>query len=125
MTTTIDLAPTVSASKRTVEPRHCRNCGAIVLVGLDSDICGFPVAVDPVPITYAGELWCLVHPSGRRYTYQLWGGELGLRDDRQLRTPVTFRHFTVVAQHWCNQPVPPQFHAPAPDTYRIPDEPQF
>lgn len=122
---TTDLAPTVSATRRTVQPRQCRRCRAIVLVGLDGDRAGFPVAVDPTPITHAGELWCLVHPIGQRYTYMLFNQELTMRDSHALRRPISIRHINAVPEHWCNQPVPPQFHAPVAVTNAILDEPPF
>lgn len=84
---------------RNARPRRHR-CGAIVLVGLDADLCALTATVDPVPIDAAGELaatltgrWTyLAERSGHRV-------QLVRRDRWNMRTPAGVA--TVLAEHRC------------------------
>lgn len=88
----------------------CRVCKALVLRGVDSEWAGIVVAVDPAPVTAAGE-W-LARRAGRG-SYALrrrLGGRLELtcRDHWQIRgrpagagTTVGPFGFVVVVEHAC------------------------
>lgn len=67
-------AMTESGLTRRAKPRRCNRCNAVVVVGLDADVCAFEVRVDPQPLNAAGELLALLE--GRR-TLTLHGAASG------------------------------------------------
>lgn len=92
---------------RAARARRCRDCREYVLVGLSSDRCGFPVAVDPDPLSVRGEAVALL---AERTTYSLRNSvgrlELDFRTHFEIRGEVTrsgLRH-DVLARHVCGQP---------------------
>lgn len=99
---------------RTAKITHCRTCHAIVIHGLDNDICGLPTTTDPHPLTPAGELQATL--TGRA-TYRLHTAasgqrlELHRRDDLHMATPPS-PDVHVVAWHDCD--AAPLDHYPYP-----------
>lgn len=89
---------------RRAHARRCRECGAVVMAGLDHDSCAMPVYADPVPLTPIGEVEVLL--AGRR-TYDLAYTSRGYRLDPRSaghirRAPAgTAPGVDVVAGHRC------------------------
>lgn len=86
-------------TRRRVLGSDCRDCGRAVLVGPDADACGLTVRVDPVRLTRAQELACVVlgravydHDDGRLY-------------DRSPAAVVHAPTACPVPAHVCGQPV--------------------
>lgn len=100
--------------RRTAKITHCRTCHAVVIHGLDNDVCGLPTTTDPHPLTPAGELQATL--TGRA-TYRLHttstGNQLELhhRTDMHMHTPPS-EHVHVVATHHCD--AGPLDHYPPP-----------
>lgn len=88
---------------RAARGRRCRTCREYVLVGLDSDRCAAPVAVDPDPLSAFGEA---VARLGGRTTYSLrWLSgrlELDWRSHYDIRSEP--RRLDVLQGHECGQP---------------------
>lgn len=84
---------------------RCRDCGAEILTGLDSDRCALTATVDPWPVDAYGELSALL--TGRA-TYSLFGLELVWRDASAVRT----RPCPVLVEHRCGNAIP---HSPLAD----------
>lgn len=93
---------------RKVALRKC-GCGEPVLAGLDGNRCALAVAVDPYPLTAAGEVWAL---TDGRHTYRVWHGQLDLRDRWNIPGHPAGVDETVLASHRCDQLVPLEHRAP-------------
>jgi len=93
------LKAKIASTGRKATLTNCE-CGLPVLTGLDGDVCAFPAVVEPVPLTYPGELGCAL--SEGRTTYAVMGGELHRRYRTQLETASTY---PVVAEHRCGHPI--------------------
>jgi len=93
-----------------VVPRHCPDCGRLVLLGYDSNVAAFLATVDPYKATPHDEAAAVILA---RPTYRLWG--------RPLHYELTRRHVpghqhtltypradtpdvTVVLAHHCHTP---------------------
>jgi hypothetical protein len=86
------------------------HCGAWTLIGLDDDVLAFTARVDPIPLTPAGELACVL---AGRPTYDLTRRGtrrvLDARDDHALRArppAAPGARYDVLPAHRCHQPVP-------------------
>jgi len=98
----------IHAAARKAKITQCADCGAIILTGLDDDICAHPAAADPRPLTWAGELGA--HLLHTRRTYELSAGELHRRTESRRRAPPPFG--PPIAAHICGQPLPDHWYAP-------------
>lgn len=94
-------------TNRVARARRCRTCREYVLVGLDSDHCALPVAVDPDPLSPAGEVAALI---AGRATYSLRYLADRLELDRRTQFEIrgdasrdSVRH-DVLARHQCGMP---------------------
>lgn len=87
-------------------------CGALVLTGLDEDVMGLPVEVDPQPLTPVGE--ALMIGAGRM-TYTVESNRLYARPIWRISK---YRHdeFDVLASHMCGAPIPAELTRPAKRT---------
>lgn len=83
----------------------CSRCKAVVMSGLDADVCAFEVECEPRPLTSVGEAvawiegrrtWSLTKARGGRF-------ELDPRDARSIaKTPAgTGQRLDVLAEHVC------------------------
>lgn len=101
---------------RSARARYCPTCHQPVMAGLDGDVGGFAVKVDPTPVDAGGELAALM--AGRR-TYTLaWLAnryELDYRDAgrMQFTPPGTKANHDVVVSHSCNSPINSGFAIPS------------
>lgn len=100
----------------------CRDCGAVIVRGLDSDVAALDVAVDLASVDELGELLAL---TAGRVTYDAVTGtgriELNPRDQpAHLTRP---RRHPVLVEHRCGQPLPTV--AATADTRQESDEPPF
>jgi hypothetical protein len=109
----------------------CRNCGQVVLRGLDDDRAALPATCDPHPLEPCGEASALL--TGRA-TYQLtWRGdhyEINRRDALRITGRPAGTDAHVVADHKCHDPLPPldaspPVPAPNREEERLDDEPPF
>ena len=101
------IANRIGRAARTV--RHA--CGAVVLEGLDRNRCAFLVAVDPQPITAAGEVAAIRDGRG---TWRIFAGTLDPRDRWNIPGHPPGDPWPVHAGHRCRDPIPPTWHAPPP-----------
>lgn len=85
---------------RTARLRHClRGCGALVVCGLDDDVCALPATCDPSPLDHTGELAALL--AGFR-TYSLDDkSQLWFRDADAIKAKW---RGTILPEHKCGQP---------------------
>lgn len=89
---------------RKAHGRICRKCRQPMMIGLDSDVGGFPVQCDPAPLTPLGEVSALF---AELHTYSIkWMGdrwEIDFRDaDRIKAAPAGSQpHVDVLAEHRC------------------------
>ena len=100
-------APT--GTSRTPRIRVHPTCHQPILAGLDANRCALSVAVDPYPLTPAGEVWAL--QSGRR-TYALMWGALERRDAWTIPGHPPSPGLPVLAEHVCESPIPMEHRAP-------------
>ena len=100
-------APT--GTSRTPRIRVHPICHAPILAGLDANRCALSVAVDPYPLTPAGEVWAL--RAGRR-TYALQWGALERRDAWTIPGHPPSPGLPVMAEHVCGHPIPDEHRAP-------------
>ena len=97
--------------------RHA--CGAVVIEGLDGKACAFIVAVDPQPVTAAGEVAAIRDGRG---TWRIWHGQLDPRDQWNIPGHPPGDPWPVHAEHRCHQPLPAAWLAPVPDPVPTPKE---
>ena len=95
------LKAKIASTGRKATLTNCE-CGLPVLTGLDGDGCAYPAVVEPVPLTYPGELGCAL--SEGRTTYAVMGGELHRRNHHDLQMACAF---TVMAEHRCEAGIRP------------------
>lgn len=104
-------AMTESGLTRKAQPRRCRKCNEVVIVGLDDDVCAAETYADPTPLSTLGEVVTLLE--GRRtVALASEGGRrvLHIRDDFQIRgrpagsTP----RWDVLRAHRCGSPPLPE-----------------
>lgn len=92
---------------RVARARRCRTCREYTLVGLDSDHCALPVAVDADPLSPAGEVAALLAGQTTYSLRDLAGRlELDRRTHFEIRGDAareSVRH-DVLARHVCGQP---------------------
>ena len=112
---------TVTGASRKARIRVHPRCHQPILAGLDADVAALSVAVDPYPLTPAGEVWAL--QSGRR-TYALSRGALERRDRWSIPGRPPSPKLPVLAEHACDSPVPPQHRAPPIPTPSRPATPE-
>lgn len=106
-------------NKRKVQIGKCPECFELVLGGLSSRMCAWPVLVDAIPLTWAGELAAAFED---RATYEFWNQRLEIRTNYSRRRQ---SDITVVADHRCSQPIPDSWKAPTVKRWEMPDEPPF
>jgi len=97
---------------RTARGRHCKNCGRVVIAGLDADRCAIPAIADPFILDAAGELAAVL--TGRATYRLLWAGgryELDARDQFHIAGSKPGardglgRPVEVLASHVCGRPL--------------------
>lgn len=86
--------------------RH--KCGTACIAGLDAPLLAFEAWCDLTPLSNHGEAQALIH--GRR-TYDLTQRELNRRDTHHIAHQPAHTT-TVLTEHLCHQPVPPDWAAP-------------
>jgi hypothetical protein len=96
---------------RAANPARCRDCGAKILVGIDSHRAGLIAVVDTEPLTRTGELLAVC--AGRRVYAQDLHGWLMYRNRWRLRSPTR----RVLAEHRCGEEIPETWRQP-PDPAR-------
>jgi hypothetical protein len=106
---------------RAARSRHCKDCGQVILTGLDADLCAGVVRVDPAPLAPLGE--ALAQIAGRgTYTLRRAGNatgryELDPRTSWQITAhPAGTDRYDVLAAHTCdavNLPTTPSVLKPA------------
>lgn len=101
------LAEQATAARRKAAAQTCRDCQAVIIVGLDDDAAALVARADPTPITWAAEL--IINITHRRHTYALIRAELNRRDPGHL---VAESQFPVLPEHKCGHPAPDHWHAP-------------
>lgn len=89
---------------RAARAHRCKDCGQLILTGLDNDMCAGVAHADPIPLAPLGEALALI--AGRR-TYALHRGadrfELVLRYSHQIAgAPAGTRPHDVLAEHDCS-----------------------
>lgn len=101
---------------RAARAHRCKDCGHLILTGLDNDMCAGVAHADPIPLQPLGE--ALAQISGRRtYALHQTSGrlELVLRYDLQITgAPAGTRPYDVLAEHTCdavNLPSKPSVYA--------------
>lgn len=101
---------------RAAKAHRCKDCGQLILTGLDDDMCAIVANADPIPLAPLGEALALI--AGRRtYALHATAGRLELvrRYDKQITgAPAGTRPYDVLAQHTCdavNLPSLPSAHA--------------
>jgi len=111
---------TITGANRKASIRVHPRCHQPILAGLDADVAALSVAVDPYPLTPAGEVWAL--QSGRR-TYALSRGALERRDRWTIPGQTPSHRVTVLAEHRCGDPPPADLRLPpAPPRPATPEE---
>lgn len=88
-------------NRRTARLEPCPTCRETTIRGLDGDTCALPVALDPTPLTWAGEI--KAQQTGRR-TYSLLNKRIGWRCDLHAHHENPWG--TTHANHTCHQPIP-------------------
>lgn len=94
---------------RTTGRGRCARCHAVLLVGLDSDLCGLIARVDPWPVDRLSEFIAIV--TGR-WTYNLVrsatsSGKRCWNIDRRADYHISAaQKWIVVAEHRCGAPLP-------------------
>lgn len=93
---------------RAARAGYCRDCGQVVLRGLDADRVALTVTVDPQPLNPLGEFLAL---ATGRLTFSLrWRGryEIDRRESCHIQTaPARVRgKSSVVVEHRCGDPMP-------------------
>jgi hypothetical protein len=106
---------TESGASRKAKPRRCRTCNAVVVIGLDADMCAFEVHADPVPLSQLGE--ALAVATGRRTVSFCQSAGAYLLEQRwvediKARPAGTGTREDVLAEHRCREPVPDLWSAP-------------
>lgn len=98
------------------------SCHAPILAGLDADVAALSVAVDPYPLTPAGEVEAL---RDHRRTYDITDMRLDRRDAWTIPGhPPSARH-PVLAEHRCGHPTPDDWKAPPAPAPAPPAEVRF
>lgn len=125
LTRAIEESTGAPVGARNARPTRHR-CGAVVLVGLDDDLCALQAVVDPAPLTAAGELAAVLTgrwtyradaaPDGRRV-------QLVRRDRWNMRTPPS--QVPVLAEHRCGLQLSLAPPAAPPQVRRADDLPPF
>lgn len=77
--------------------QRCRKCEALVLHGMDNDMCAGMATVDPTPINRHQEIWCALHA---RPTYRA-------RIDPDRKITLTYRDRYALGLE-CRDPVLPE-----------------
>lgn len=85
------------------------SCNQHVLVGLDDEIAALTARCDPYPISAIGEVQAL---SDGRATYYLHRGCLERRDRWTIPGHPPSPQLLVLAEHRCDDPLPPAWLAP-------------
>lgn len=83
-------------------------CGETVIVGLDANRAALKAVCDPYPVTQYGEVEAL---RAGRPTYRVLWGELDRRDQWLIKG-TRADDATVVVEHTCGVPVPPDWRKP-------------
>jgi hypothetical protein len=84
---------------RRLSANFCKHCGSLVLHGLDDDVMGLPVDVDPIALTELAEK--ALRALGRT-TYELDSGKLYFRYPWMTQR----KELPIYAQHICGDPIP-------------------
>lgn len=89
---------------RAARAHRCKDCGQLILTGLDNDMCAVVAHADPTPLAPLGEALALIAGRG---TYALHNAgdrlELVRRYDKQITgAPAGTRNYDVVAGHTCD-----------------------
>lgn len=112
------LRARIEANQRHAKVTECA-CGAVIVAGLDDDMCALTANADPYPLTRRGEV--LLRAVTTRRSYVLIGKALYRRTDLGPTDHPT------LAQHTCGQPLPDAWLAdlPPPLTAYLPDMPPY
>lgn len=118
--------------RRSARAGACRRCGAMIMSGLDADRAGWAVAVDPYPLSGAGELAALL--TGRQTYSLIWIAGLG-RYEIDFRYPENIEHEPpgskanrdVVVRHSCHAVRLPAMRTSIAHVQKsaLPDDPPF
>lgn len=117
----IHTTPTGITRRATI--RHCAKCSAVILAGLDADVCALVAHADPQPLTTHGEYTTIV--SGRPTFDAVVVGRAVRLDHRDQFRIRGRRRWTVLAGHACPGVVPDLTWLPAAATVDDGEEAPF
>ena len=116
-------AITTDSASRNARAQHCRQCGTLVLRGLDEQHCAFDTTVDINPVTHIGEIIALAR--GKRSYFLLReatssGHSTWTINRRELHHHQANKPAIIVVEHRCGTQTPKE-HL---DTQRADNKPE-